>query len=34
MKQAAAIGGNMLAMAGAGPEKVAEFIVASTEPSG
>jgi hypothetical protein len=32
--ESAAIGGNMLVMAGARAEKVAEFIVSATEPGG
>src|SRR4051795_12607767 len=34
VEESAAIGGNMLVMAGAEAEKVAQFIVSATEPSG
>src|SRR4051794_34367262 len=34
VEQSASVGGNMLVMAGAEAEKVAEFIVSATEPSG
>src|SRR3954447_11354114 len=34
VEQSLAVGGNMLVMAGAEAEKVAEFIVSATEPSG
>jgi hypothetical protein len=34
MKQSAAVGGDVLAVAGAGAEKGTELVIASTEPRG